>query len=280
MTVKELLDRYTTLDKIKKGGQKTVFKATKADGTVVALKIIQNAKDPRVLQEIDLVRKLALENVPQILESGLVYDEAAAEEILYIEEEFIDGESLRDWLNNKNTFDLELAIRVLEFLLSIEIVLEKQQILHRDINPNNILLGSNGQLYLIDFGLARNLAGTSITNTGAQFGPCTPGYAPGEQITNQRLSQDVRTDLFQIGVTVYEGCTGKNPFIEEGNYLKTLVRTISLVPSKLTIEGDGNGMLGQFISMLMAKNQSQRPDTAEQALRYLDAIKTIMKQEE
>lgn len=280
MTVVELLSRYTSIEKIKKGGQKTVFKAVKTDGTIIALKLINDADDRRVLQEIEIVQKLGLESVPRILESGIAYDTTISEEVLYIEEEFIQGQSLRDWISKGNVFNLDLAIRVLEFLLSIEIVLEKERILHRDINPNNIIFGSNDQLYLIDFGLARDLNGTSITLTGNPFGPCTPGYAPNEQITNQKSSQDVRTDLYQIGVTVYEGCTGKNPFVRAFDTpLAILQRSISAIPTRLVIPGDSTGMLGQFVSMLMAKNQSQRPDSAEQAKGYLEAIKETLGKE-
>lgn len=277
MTISELKSKYMKIDRIKKGGQKMVYKAHTTEGKVVALKIINNVSDPRVLQEIHIVKQLPLSNIPSILEHGIAMDEDVDEEVLYIVEEFVEGDSLRDWLNSGNKFTLPTAFSVLYTLLQIEIELEKNNILHRDINPNNIILGADGQVYLIDFGLAKNLTGTSLTRTAAAYGPFTPGYAPHEQITNMKLEQDVRTDLFQIGVTIYEACLGKNPFIEpEETVYQILERTVSLKPAPLVLDGDTKGMFSQLISMLMAKNQSQRPDTATDAMRYLDAIKSSL----
>lgn len=214
MTISELKSRFSSIERIKKGGQKVVYKATSHDGEIVALKIISNATDPRVLQEISLVKTLSMPCVPQIIESGLVTDEAVSEDALYIIEQYVDGLSLRDWINAKNSANLKFAYTLLEALLSAEIELENNQILHRDINPNNIILGEDGIIYLIDFGLAKIIGGSSLTQTAAAHGPFTPGYAPHEQFANIKLSQDVRTDLFQIGITVYECCVGSNPFVK------------------------------------------------------------------
>lgn len=277
MTVTELKSKYQSIIKIKKGGQKVVYKAITNDGVCVALKIIGDAADPRVLQEIEIVRRLSLNNTPHIIDSGTVLDESVNENALYIVEEFIDGISLRDWINQGNKFDLASAYKVLETLLNIEVDLEKSNILHRDINPNNVILSSDGKVYLIDFGLAKNLCGPSYTKTAAANGPFTPGYAPHEQFANMKLAQDVRTDLFQIGVTIYEGCCGKNPFVEPNETIYQIMsRTMTTIPPALALAGDTKGMFAQFIAMLMAKNQSQRPDTALDAMRYLRAVKSSL----
>jgi len=121
------------------------------------------------------------------------------------------------------------------------------------------------------------LGGLSLTRTAAVHGPFTPGYAPHEQFANMKLEQDVRTDLFQIGVTIYEGCNGKNPFVEPNETpLQIMSRTMAMMPPALDLVGDSKGMFSQFVNMLMAKNQSQRPDTAVDAMRYLNAIKSTL----
>jgi len=89
MNILELKSRFSSITKIKKGGQKTVYKAIASDGETVALKIIGNAADPRVLQEIDIVKGLALSNVPKIIDSGIVTDDAENEDALYIVEQFM-----------------------------------------------------------------------------------------------------------------------------------------------------------------------------------------------
>lgn len=280
MTISELKSRFSSIERIKKGGQKVVYKATSHDGEIVALKIISNATDPRVLQEISLVKTLSMPCVPQIIESGLVTDEAVSEDALYIIEQYVDGLSLRDWINAKNSANLKFAYTLLEALLSAEIELENNQILHRDINPNNIILGEDGKIYLIDFGLAKIIGGSSLTQTAAAHGPFTPGYAPHEQFANIKLSQDVRTDLFQIGITVYECCVGSNPFVKPNETVfQIMSRTMTMMPPLLDLPGDTKGQFAQFVNMLMAKNQSQRPDTATDAMRYLKAIRSTLEME-
>lgn len=280
MTISELKSRFSSIERIKKGGQKVVYKATSHDGEIVALKIISNATDPRVLQEISLVKTLSMPCVPQIIESGLVTDEAVSEDALYIIEQYVDGLSLRDWINAKNSANLKFAYTLLDALLSAEIELENNQILHRDINPNNIILGEDGIIYLIDFGLAKIIGGSSLTQTAAVHGPFTPGYAPHEQFANIKLSQDVRTDLFQIGITVYECCVGSNPFVKPNETVfQIMSRTRTMMPPLLDLPGDTKGQFAQFVNMLMAKNQSQRPDTATDAMRYLKAIRSTLEME-
>lgn len=94
MDIIELKNRFTDVKKIKKGGQKIVYKATYDDKTI-ALKIISDASDPRVLQEIDVVKNIKINNIPNIIESGKAYDASINEYVLYIIEEYIEGISLR-----------------------------------------------------------------------------------------------------------------------------------------------------------------------------------------
>ena len=277
MTITDLLSRFQKVEKVKKGGQKTVYKAQDYQGNNVALKIISNATDQRVIQEIEIVKRIKIPNVPTIIENGIVADEMVGEDALYIIEEFLDGVSLRDWINSGNTADLSFAYNILETLLNTEMQLEQNQILHRDINPNNIIIGNNGTIYLIDFGLAKQMGGLSLTQTGAANGPFTPGYAPYEQFANIKTAQDVRTDLFQIGVTVYECITGRNPFIMPNDtIMQVMSRTMTMVPASISIQGDTKGFFSMLINMLIAKNQSQRPDTAADAVRYLQAIRSTL----
>ena len=277
MTLNELFSMYSENERIKRGGMKTVYRVTKKTGELIALKLMSGANNPRNLQEIEVMRKLCLDNVPSIINSGVVIDDIVGDELLYVEEEFIEGISLRDWLNLGNRADLSKAYNILKTLLNIEVELEKSGILHRDIKPDNIIERNDGKLYLIDFGIAKVIGGDSFTLTSAAMGPCTPGYAPHEQIANQKMKQDVRTDLYEIGVTIYEICTGINPFRDLTDDLSTVIaKTVVKIPEPLRLEGDTNGLFSSLIAMLMAKNVSQRPDTAWDALKYLDAIRSSL----
>lgn len=281
MTISELKSRFVKVERLKKGGQKMVYKALLPNNTLVALKIIPNNNDKRVLQEIDILKNLNSFNIPKILEAGIVSDDDISEEALYIIEEYIDGFSLRDLINSKQLANLDTAYNLLSALITIETLLEENGILHRDINPNNVMVDKAGNVYLIDFGIAKRVDGPSLTVTEAVHGPFTPGYAPHEQFANVKLKQDVRTDLFQIGVTIYEYCTGENPFVKPTDTINEILsKTVSLHPLPITLNGDSKGMFSQFVSMLMAKSQSQRPNTAKDALRYLNVIKPTLVLEE
>ena len=277
MTLKEIMNRYKIVEKIKRGGQKAVYKATAYDGSVFALKIVDSVTDQRVIQEIEIVKNLKNEHVPVVFENGIAFDETIGEESFYIIEEYIDGQTLRDSLLSGKKLTLREAYELLYTLLEIEIQLEEQGILHRDINPNNIIIGNNDKIYLIDFGIAKDLNGSSLTMASATHGPFTPGYAPYEQFANLRQTQDVRTDLFQIGVTIYEACKGEHPFVKTNETpFQIMSRTLTIIPRPLMLEGDTKGMFSKFIEMLMAKNQSQRPENAKTAMKYLKIIKSTL----
>lgn len=281
MNKTDFMRNYANIKKIKKGGQKTVYKAQTLLGQNVALKLIYNANDPRVLQEIEILTKLDIKNIPKIISSGYIKDDDSDEDVLYIVEDFIQGKSIRDCLNEGYKFSLKNAYNLLSKLLTIEVNLENNQLLHRDINPNNIMLTPDNDIILIDFGLAKKMDGPSITDTNATHGPFTPGYAPNEQIGNKRMEQDVRTDLFQIGVTLYECCTGYNPFVNKNDTLMDVVlKTATFSPPMLELPGDNSFLFAQLINMLMAKNSSQRPDSAIKALGYLNAIEKTLDLEE
>lgn len=281
MNKADFMSDYVNIKKIKKGGQKTVYKAQALSGQDVALKLIYNAHDPRVLQEIEILTRLNIKNIPKIISSGYIKDDNSDEEALYIVEDFIQGKSLRDYLNEGNKFSLKNAYNLLNKLLTIEVDLENNQLLHRDINPNNIMLTPDNDIILIDFGLAKIMNGPGITDTNATHGPFTPGYAPNEQISNKRMEQDVRTDLFQVGVTLYECCTGQNPFVNKNDTLTDVVlKTVTYFPPLLELSGDKKFLFAQLVNMLMAKNLSQRPDSAIKALGYLNAIEKTLDLEE
>ena len=95
-----------------------------------------------------------------------------------------------------------------------------------------------------------------------------------ELIENMKSVQDVRTDLYQIGLTVYEALTGNNPFRSDiQQKAGVFTRNYTVVPPPVTLSGDTKGLLMQYLQMLMSEQQSQRPATAVDAMRYYKAIK-------
>ena len=102
-------------------------------------------------------------------------------------------------------------------------VVHEHGLIHRDVKPSNILLGVSGGSYLLDFGLARDVASASITRTGALVG--TPYYASPEQLSGRRALLQERTDTYSLGVSLYEALAGRRPFEGEGAELYRRILT-------------------------------------------------------
>jgi len=128
----------------------------------------------------------------------------------YIAMEYLEGPSLRDILRMRNTLSIKEALNVALQLTDALGYAHGQGVVHRDVKPDNIhLVVPNDAVKLTDFGIARILADPAITSTGQVFG--TPSYMSPEQIMSKEV--DHRTDIFSLGVVLYEMIVGKKPFI-------------------------------------------------------------------
>lgn len=282
--IKEKFPDLKDIEIITQGGQKVVYKGTHKEYGVVALKIILDpSADERTKREIDALTKYNFPNVPKLYEWGPFLWENA--QTTYLLEQYISGSTLRSILNEQKKLSLNMCLKLLRSLLETAVELEKQQIVHRDIKPENIIIGNDGSFWLLDFGIARHLSKTSITATNIHFGPHTAGYAAPEQFRNIKKEIDIRTDLFSIGVLIYEALTGQHPFVFGArDHLDILRRTETISPDFLLIPGDSQRLLSGFINILMDKYPSRRPRTAKIALYWytalLPSIKTKNSQEE
>jgi serine/threonine-protein kinase len=166
------------------------------------------------------------------------------------------------------------GIKLLKTLLDISVILEDIKTVHRDIKPSNIICGNDGNYYLIDFGIARQLDKTSLTFTKAAIGPHTPGYGAPELFQYSKKDIDIRSDLFSIGVVLFEALTGEHPFLtgDEMNLNEIWYRTKTVVPKDYMIDGDKNKQLISFIQTLMQKHITRRPPTAKKAMEWFEAV--------
>ena len=257
------------------GGQKRVFRATHAEYGDVALKFISpQTQFERVEREIEVVKRLNIENVPKIYETG--YAELAGEKMFFMLEHFVDGMTLREKYANSETcprMSKEEAVGLLRAMLDVIVQLEQGHVIHRDIKPENILVGSDRKYWLIDFGAARDMDGSTLTLTG-KCAPMTPGYAAPEQFKFELRKQlDSRADLFALGVTVYELLSGQHPFYHTGYGLYDVLRsTVTMTADTLDIPGDERGELAGFIKTLMQKNPAFRPPTAQWAKLIFEGL--------
>ncbi len=274
------LPHLQNISELKTGGQKAVYSAVHRDHGNVVLKIVlQDGDSPRILREIEIVKNNVFPNVPLIHEVGAV--RLSDNAFLYICEQRVTGTDLRTVLDKNGKLQLPVILKFLDSMINTVVKLEEQGVVHRDIKPDNILCDDQGNYWLIDFGIARDLKNVSLTATSAHFGPHTAGYAAPEQYRNLKRLVDSRSDLFSIGVVAYEMVHGFNPFTKGANsIIDVYMKTESLTEDPLAIPGDENNELSGFIQTLMQKNHTYRPPSAAMALSWFTEIANTLKQED
>lgn len=259
------------------GGQKWVFSADHATDGQVVLKLFKPSGTPSgvemVFREMLAVQTVASNRVPQILDHGEI--DTTLGKCFWFREQRITGQDLSDVLAAGGTLDtrrlLRLGLHILEALSKSE----ENQIVHRDVKPQNIMLDGSDNFWLLDFGLARHLTLNSVTATADVFGKCTPGYAPPEQFRNVKADIDGRSDLFAVGVTLYESATGSNPFRDGARTVLEVLKNAEkkpLVPLNLSF-GSANEFR-DLVSAMTQKRRDHRPANVTEALAWMQDICT------
>jgi eukaryotic-like serine/threonine-protein kinase len=261
---------YRQIDCIGSGGQKVVYRAERADGMRVALKLIQRTigdQNERAIREVQAAAQLDGPHFARIFEVGTCNVGTAP--CIYIVEEFLDGDSLRQRLA-AGPQPLAFARSIGEALLDALDQVEGRRLVHRDIKPENIMLTRDGRVVLIDFGIARHLDAVSLTSSYAMFGPMTIGYCAPEQVTNQKRAISIRTDLFAVGIVLYEIVRGRNPFVDGcTDASQVLTRCLQYQPPALTWVPPG---LGSFVQQCLEKSPHRRPASVARARDIFDAV--------
>ncbi|HEV2491559.1 MAG TPA: tetratricopeptide repeat protein [Terriglobia bacterium] len=201
--------RYEILQLLGEGGMGAVYKARDREvDRLVALKIIRPelANQPEVLrrfkQELILARKVTHKNVIRIFDLG------EADGIKFISMDFIEGQDLRSLLRQKGKLAPEEAVNIMLQVGQALDAAHSEGVVHRDLKPQNIMIDAQGRATVMDFGIARSMELTGMTQTGALIG--TPEYMSPEQAKGQEV--DARSDLFTLGIIFYELLTGKTPY--------------------------------------------------------------------
>lgn len=268
--IEGLYEGLIVLKEFPPSGQKKVLLIKhKAYGDVILKVVLDN--DDRVQREINIVTEFKIDNVPQILEVDHVTVSSGS--YLLIFEQYIEGPTLSEKLSTGKLSTAD-GINLLRDLLHVARKLEEIAVVHRDIKPSNIICGIDGNYYLIDFGIARQLNNTSLTMTQAVVGPHTPGYGAPELFQYSKKDIDSRADLFSIGVVLFEALAGEHPFLtgDEMDIHEIWYRTKTAIPKDFKIEGDNSLQLISFIQTLMQKHVSRRPPSAEKALEWFEVL--------
>lgn len=256
---------------LKNAGQKIVYKATSQKYGSVVLKIIKPNQDlERIFREIEILKSLNDIQTSKILEDGTLPIDN--DEYLYIIESFIEGEELRTYMTRTGKILFDEVCKFLQTMIRIIEILEKNHLVHRDIKPENIMRTNDGTYILIDFGIARDLSRTSITDTASARGPATVIYAPIEQIDNKKDEIDSRVDLYSVCLVAYEMISEINPFAEGCENMLQAMRKIDQGNfSPLPSDPHYNSLI-EFIHTNMNKHRTKRSPSAKSAKQWIDDI--------
>ncbi len=251
----ELGDRYEILELLGEGGMGAVYKAADLEvDRTVALKVIrpEMASNPEILarfkQELVLSSQVTHRNVIRI------YDLGEAQGVKFITMEFIEGKDLRAILHEKKKLPPEEAVEVAQQICQALEAAHSVGIIHRDLKPQNIMRDRTGRIVVMDFGLARTLGGDGMTQTGAMLG--TMEYMSPEQALGKDLDQ--RSDIFALGLILYELLAGERPFVAESALASLIKRTQEAAIPVLERNSEIPGMLGEIVDKCLERDLNAR----------------------
>jgi serine/threonine protein kinase len=202
--------RYLVQRLIGRGGMGSVYEVQDVkENRVLALKILTQVameadSEQRFMREFEMLSKI---NHPAILK---VYGWGRYQDQLYFVSEFVAGRDLKSEIKTRGPWPAEEAAKLLSTIADALAVAHSMGVVHRDIKPHNIMIANDGSVRLLDFGIARKTGGAmeTLTKTGMIVG--TPEYMSPEQFGTHRV--DERSDLYSLGVVLFELMTGKVPF--------------------------------------------------------------------
>jgi serine/threonine-protein kinase len=258
--------RYEILDLISGGGMAEVFRARRIeDGEVIALKILrqQYASDADFITRFEREAKAVSElSHPHMVR---VYDSGRDGDVHFIAMEYVQGENLKEHIRRAGRLEPD---RALEIAAQVSDALEYAHthgIVHRDIKPQNILLTNDGRVKVTDFGIARAMSSATITQTGTVLGSVQ--YLSPEQARGGAVGRS--TDIYSLGVVLYEMVTGALPFNGDSPIAIALAHVNQAPPAPRTLVPTLSLRIESIIRFALAKAPSRRYRSAGELRRDL-----------
>ncbi|MDD4494926.1 MAG: Stk1 family PASTA domain-containing Ser/Thr kinase [Eubacteriales bacterium] len=269
MVGKILGNRYEILEKIGTGGMAYVYKAKcRLLNRFVAIKVLK----PEFIDDEEFAKRFSIEaqssaslSHPNIVS---IYDVGTEEDIHYIVMEYIDGVTLNKYVEKKGRIEWREAVKIAIHICSAIQHAHKNFIVHRDIKPQNIMLTKDGRVKVTDFGIARASSAATITMAGSAVGSVR--YFSPEQARGGYT--DEKSDLYSLGIVIYEMLTGNPPF--DGDTPVTIalkhIQTQPQPPAELVrkLPSGVNGLVLKAIE----KDQKKRYQSAEEMMNDLYAV--------
>ncbi len=262
--------RYEILEEVGNGGMAVVYKARDFDtGAIVAVKILRE----EYLDNEEFCRRFRNESraIALLNHSNIVkiFDVCNTPTLQYIVMEFIDGISLKDYIEQQRVLSWKEAVYFTTQILRALMQAHSKGIVHRDIKPQNIMLLPNGRIKVTDFGIARLASSQTSTITDKAIG--SVHYIAPEQARG--AATDARADLYSVGVMLYEMLTGKLPF-EANSAVSVAVMQLQADP-KMPREVNPNIPVGleEITVQAMQKDPASRYQSAAEMLQDIESFK-------
>ena len=269
------LGRYEVISELGQGAMGVVYKARDPlIDRIVAIKTInlglaQEEKEEyeaRFYQEAKAAGRL---NHPNIV---TIYDVGKSGDIAYIAMEFLQGCELRDILREERMMPVDQVLDMVAQVASGLAYAHEHEIVHRDIKPSNIMVIRDGHVKITDFGIARMASSAVRTQTGMVLG--SPKYMSPEQVLGKVIDQ--RSDIFSLGVMLYEMLTGVAPFSGE-NVNAIMFQTLNAVPvAPGKLNSNVPDMLNFIVAKALAKGRDDRYQNARDFATDLRACRETM----
>ena len=267
---KKLDGRYEIESFIGGGGMANIYKAKDLlNKNYVAVKILRDeflANDDFVRRFKNESKAISILSHPNIVK---VFDVSVSDKVQYIVMEYIDGINLKEYIQQRGVLSYKEALHFTTQILTALEHAHENGIVHRDVKPQNIMMLENGQIKVMDFGIARFTRSEVSTITDKAIG--SVHYISPEQAKGDKT--DARTDIYSVGVLLYEMMTGRLPF-DSNNAVAIAIKQISdkAAPPR-TINKDIPEALEEIIMKAMAKNTAERYKSASQMLGDIEEFK-------
>ena len=256
-------ERYEILKRLGEGGMGAVYKARDHElDRLVALKVIRPelAGHPDILrrfkQELILARQVTHKNVVRIFDLG------SADGRKFITMDYIEGRDLKSILVERGKLPPSEVVPIFQQICRGLEAAHVEGVVHRDLKPQNVMVDDAGRVWLMDFGLARSMELSGLTRTGVLMG--TPDYMSPEQARAEKV--DARSDLFSLGIIVYEMLTGRLPFLADTLMAKLLQRVQQNATPVTEIDPSIPARLGAVVSKCLERDVSKRYQTIREIL--------------
>ena len=263
-------NRYEIEEKIGEGGMSIVYKARcNKLNRYVAVKVLKKEMSDnedivnKFKREATAIAALSDNNIVNILDVG------SQDDINYIVMEYVKGKTLKELIKQFGKLNYETAITIaIQIAKALECA-HKNNIIHRDVKPQNILVTEEGLIKVTDFGIAKSTSSATLTNTTTIMGSAhyfSPEQAKGTLVDN-------RTDLYSLGVVLYEMVTGKVPFEADSPVTIALKHIQEEVVPPKQINSKIPESLNKLIIKAMEKDPGMRYQNARDIINDLQKIK-------